>query len=335
MTKVSVIVPVYNAECYLDECIQSVLNQKFTDWELLLVNDGSTDSSDDVCRKYSLEDPRIKVINKTNSGVSATRNLGLSMCSGEYVMFLDADDYWCDRTFLGEFVGLADSKSLDVVRGEYKAVDPSGNDLPVKERDGLKRMSENRILDSSTFLDNVLQREFFLPLCLIRKDLIRNIEFNTGMVFLEDVEFFLQILLKPLRCLYSPVCFYAYRKHNSSASNNFNKKRLSDAFHISALYRDLSMTDIDGKLAGSFRQRSWDYYWLTLRTMATEDSYFVNRRQLCEELNLCDLRRSLSEFMPSIATRNKWIHKLSPLGAVSYFRLRNIIGNIYRSFKSK
>ena len=93
MKKVSVIVPVYNASKYLCRCISSILNQTFTDFELILINDGSTDNSLEILRKYEVQDSRIVVIDKVNEGVSATRNLGIESAQGEYIMFCDSDDY--------------------------------------------------------------------------------------------------------------------------------------------------------------------------------------------------------------------------------------------------
>lgn len=92
MPEISIIVPIYNAEKHLPECIDSILGQSFTDFELLLVNDGSTDSSTDICNRYALTDKRIKVLNKKNGGVSSARNIGLDNASGNWIAFCDADD---------------------------------------------------------------------------------------------------------------------------------------------------------------------------------------------------------------------------------------------------
>lgn len=89
---ISIIVPVYNTEKYLDQCIQSVLAQTYTNWELLLIDDGSTDSSGAICDKYAGEDNRIRVFHKANGGVSSARNLGLDNAKGEWITFIDADD---------------------------------------------------------------------------------------------------------------------------------------------------------------------------------------------------------------------------------------------------
>ena len=93
MPKISVIVPAYNAEKYLRRCIDSILVQTFTDFELLLVNDGSIDRTDTICNEYAVKESRIRVFHKKNGGVSSARNLGLDNAKGKYVMFVDSDDY--------------------------------------------------------------------------------------------------------------------------------------------------------------------------------------------------------------------------------------------------
>ena len=91
--KVSIIVPVYNVEKYLHRCVDSILLQTFTDFELLLIDDGSTDKSVGICDKYALKDRRIRVFHKKNGGVSSARNLGIKKSNGVYILFVDSDDY--------------------------------------------------------------------------------------------------------------------------------------------------------------------------------------------------------------------------------------------------
>lgn len=111
MATVSIIVPVYNTEQFLRKCIDSILSQTYTDWELILVNDGSKDNSGKICDEYEKTDKRIKVVHKPNGGVSSARNLGLSLAQGEYVCFIDADD-WVESTYLEDF-------QLDKVKSDF------------------------------------------------------------------------------------------------------------------------------------------------------------------------------------------------------------------------
>ena len=98
MPKISVIIPVYNTEKYLEQCLESVINQTYKDLEIICVNDASTDNSFDVINEYSKKDSRIKYINfETNKGVSAARNVGLEAATGDYICFIDSDD-WIEQT---------------------------------------------------------------------------------------------------------------------------------------------------------------------------------------------------------------------------------------------
>ncbi len=89
----SVIVPVYNVERYIKSCLDSIINQSYCDLEIILVNDGSTDQSGRICKEYTLRDSRIRLINKQNGGLSSARNTGLEIAKGNYITFIDADDY--------------------------------------------------------------------------------------------------------------------------------------------------------------------------------------------------------------------------------------------------
>ena len=109
--KISIIVPVYNCEKYLRRCVDSLIGQTYCNIEIILVDDGSTDSSSSICDSYTISDNRIVVIHKENAGVSAARNAGLRICTGEYVMFVDADD-WIESDACGKIVHAIDKKSL-------------------------------------------------------------------------------------------------------------------------------------------------------------------------------------------------------------------------------
>lgn len=118
---ISIIVPIYNQEKYLGKCIRSVLNQTFQNYEIILVNDGSTDKSLKLCRKYAESDPRITVIDKQNEGLAFARRDGFLKASGEYVCFLDSDDYLATDA-LEELYNLAQEKGVDMVVGSYDIV---------------------------------------------------------------------------------------------------------------------------------------------------------------------------------------------------------------------
>ena len=186
--KISVIVPVYNTEKYLHRCIDSILSQSFTDFELLLIDDGSKDGSGAICDEYAAKDNRVRVFHKENGGVSSARNLGLDNANGEWVSFVDADDYIpCDS------LKALYNNSEDLIIGQFQY---HNSDvlfgLPcskphVEQRDFGKFFSLN--------IDNTL---FRVPWCkLFKKKIIdkQNIRFDCSLVFGEDTIFVNSYLL--------------------------------------------------------------------------------------------------------------------------------------------
>lgn len=121
MNLISVIVPIYNVEKYLNKCIDSIINQTYKNIEIILINDGSTDRSYELCTHYAKKDGRIKLINKKNGGLSDARNKGLEIAKGEYAVFIDSDD-WIDRSMLEKLYDLSIKYNADIVQGDYVKV---------------------------------------------------------------------------------------------------------------------------------------------------------------------------------------------------------------------
>lgn len=219
---VTIVVPVYNAEKTLTRCIGSVLRQTYSDWELILVDDGSTDSSLDISRQFAKDDSRIHVISKTNGGVSSARNQGLRSANGEYIAFLDSDDRLCED-------------ALDVL---IKNIEASQTDCVVcgiKQDDGKlwapeRRRSYSSIGDfRSDFLYH-LSTELF-SVCfnkLYRRSLINKF-FNEQCSFGEDLMFVLDYLENCQTIEIIPDALYLHNNLNiNSISHNINSKRLID-----------------------------------------------------------------------------------------------------------
>ena len=193
---ISVIVPVYNVERFLPGCIESILSQTYTRLEVLLVNDGSTDNSGAICDEYAAKDSRIKVIHKSNGGVSSARNMGLQKATGKYVAFCDGDD--CLRKdYLQTMHQLMAHMGADLAVCGFESVDEDGNIIS-------GRRSENCVLDvAAQMLDNDLFWKLFqgkrIGSCwdkLFSMDRIRvhGLEFPLGVPFAEDTDFVLQYL---------------------------------------------------------------------------------------------------------------------------------------------
>ena len=117
--KVSIIIPIYNSNKYLKECLDSIINQTYSNLEIILIDDGSKDNSFDICEEYAKKDKRIILKKKNNEGVSATRNLGIEICTGKYILFIDSDDY-CNENMIEKI--LYNSQKNDLIICGYNKI---------------------------------------------------------------------------------------------------------------------------------------------------------------------------------------------------------------------
>lgn len=188
--KISVIIPVYNVESYLAECIESVLCQTYKDYEIILVDDGSTDSSGEICDRYASQDSRIRVIHKENGGLSDARNCGLKEVSGEYTLFLDSDDFLAE-TALGDTVSIMEKEKCDFVFFDALSFNDENRDYSIKQN--YIRKNDYPAVDGLTVLLNQLKnKEYHSSACmmLIITDFLKknNIRFLKGILY-EDMLF--------------------------------------------------------------------------------------------------------------------------------------------------
>jgi len=183
----SIIVPVYNVQNYLKKCIESILIQSFQDFELILVNDGSTDDSGKICDEYLLQDRRVKVIHKLNGGLGDARNAGIIDSIGEFIGFVDSDD-WIDSDMYQVLINLQIQHKSDIVSCNYMRTDTSKNDDSLKivnySRDEalndlysnkfIKWIVCNKIYKSSLFNDLLFEKVVILEDVLITPQLLYN-----------------------------------------------------------------------------------------------------------------------------------------------------------------
>lgn len=189
--KISVIVPVYNAEKYLHRCVDSILAQTFTDFEVLLIDDGSPDRSGEICDKYAQKDSRVRVFHKENSGVCATRNIGLDHANGEIICFVDSDDV-VDKDFLEIFL----QKNADiVVQGMYR------NDISEDRKDLYVPIDAGDfdVSNVTKFIDIVCEAENigYLVTRSFKRSIIEkaSLRFDSRFKLREDMEFILRYML--------------------------------------------------------------------------------------------------------------------------------------------
>lgn len=236
MFRFSIIVPIYNTEKYLSKCINSILVQSFKYYELILVNDGSTDKSGLICDKYSAEHGNISVIHKKNGGVSDARNIGISQAEGEYIIFVDSDDY-IERDALNEFNNeLIKSNNPDLlitrIKKFYKDLDFKYMDknLPVERiKNGNKTDILSWIFNKS---DNIWPSVRYV----IKHDLIKKYNLKFPFDYLhEDIDWSSQIFLHASTFSCSGYYWYNHRLgREKSISTYKNSKRTLDVIEIVA-----------------------------------------------------------------------------------------------------
>lgn len=225
--KISVIVPIYNAEKYLVRCVNSLLRQSYGDLEVILVDDGSTDGSGAMCNDFAAHDDRIKVIHKPNGGLSDARNSGLSVSSGEYVMFLDSDDYYASD-IMADIVSDLENNPCDVWVGGAYAVDNAG------KISGTKNHFPNvlpRMFGSREYLELLGENREYVSFCVqfmaYRADFLRqnNCRFYDG-IYHEDELWTPEVILKAETVYRSNRLFYyhVYQEGSIMHSSNHEKR---------------------------------------------------------------------------------------------------------------
>lgn len=216
--KISVIVAVYNAAPTLEKCIDSILNQTFNDFELLLINDGSSDGSKDICDNYAKKDARIRVFHRKNAGISATREFGINKAQGEYSIHVDSDD-WIEKEMLYSLYSKAISSIADIVICDF-FIDTN------EKSDYIKQKPTS--LDSIQIIKDILKGKIMGSVWnkLVKQKLYNkfNIHFPTGINFCEDVYVIISLLKNTERIEYIPKPYYHYEMNPKSLSHNPTKE---------------------------------------------------------------------------------------------------------------
>ncbi len=226
---ISVIIPIYKAQAFLSRCLDSVLQQTFTDFEIVCLNDGSPDNCDKILSEYANKDKRIKVINKENTGVSDTRNLGLSLANGEYILFLDSDDCIHPQTLEITYF-LAKKNNADLVYYRHIAKDYSEIKKYLNQhfdKNKVKNKVVNNVLGYATEKNHGGSswkiRRGFIWAYLFKKSFIQHIKFPTNIKIGEDLVWLLKVLSqKPISVL-TKIPLYFYIPNANSALGNVKK----------------------------------------------------------------------------------------------------------------
>lgn len=303
---VSIIVPVYNVAPFLEQCIQSIVSQSYPDFECILVDDGSSDGSEKICDQWKTKDNRIKVIHQTNQGVSSARNHGLSVAKGEYIAFIDSDD-WVEYDYLEILMSKMNYKDCDLSVGGMTANYKDGSIKISSYKDCRIEISSK---ESSDFIEVESLYLLFGPVIKIYKKIIIDqfkIQFDSNLSYGEDLLFNYEYLLHIKTIYTTKMKHYHYRilwSDNLSCKPrkdyfeiNYQQWLVLKNFHIQKkIYTDNAKFMLYNRLWGiiydslfllqKFKAKKsicfyWSYIKRILKCPEIEDTYFQNVNFSC------------------------------------------------------
>lgn len=300
--KISIIVPVYNAEKYLNRCIDSILSQTFKDFEVLLVDDGSKDKSGAICDEYAKKDNRVRVFHKENGGVSSARNVGLDEANGKYISFVDSDD-WVVPAYFAELLSLYHG-DIDLVECSYIYY---GNEQILFKTEFVES-------DSEHYLEKLFQNrrfyEGFLWVKLFKATLINNLRFESKLAFNEDRVFIAQYMLKCRKVVATQKCLYYYDNTHANAMSK-----------LGSVIDDKTITELDSYC---FLLKSPEFSENVKKAISKYAQYvLLNFYNIASDGNQLEL---LEDYYINYTKKEK------PLWLLRMFRSNCYLGHIFYSF---
>lgn len=308
--KVSVIVPVYNVSGYIEACIDSILSQSYRDMEIILVNDGSTDDSGDILRRYAASDPRIFAFNKPNGGLSDARNYGFERSSGELIAFVDGDDLLEADTLSENVPYFEKSNSLDAL--QYPVVDYFGTSRAVKRIFDDKLLTGREEIIPNWFRNNLIS----YSVCnkLFRKSSIETFRFRKNVIF-EDAFFCCDIAPEIKNFRLSGKGGYCYRsRENSITSSTVTYPRYKFLLQAQRNWLDIARETTNPRDIFDYSLRTvWTHILYTNRWTKTE------RNEVLEQLEVfCRFDEKAKTYIGGCSVKQKILFTL-----LNTFGLRN------------
>lgn len=289
MPAISIIVPIYNMEHLMRRCIDSLLAQTFTDYELLLIDDGSKDGSWSICQEYARKDARIGIYHKENGGLSDARNYGLSKAIGKYTIFADPDD-WVSPEGLDRLYATAEREQADMTMCDLYREDEYSRHYVCQRPQSLQA-------------EDVLKELFaniqgFTVNKLIRRDVYTRfgISYPKGIYGCEDQYTMAAILLHDIKISYEPVAFYHYMYNSASLTRHYDERTYEMDMHVLEMFRTLLDGNPTQQLAVTYQENAvftrafWngrDYY--SSAAFQKRFAFFRNRVNSLEEMGVVKL----------------------------------------------
>lgn len=224
---ISIIVPIFNTEKHLHQCLDSISSQSYENFECLLINDGSTDASASICREYVAKDARFRYFEKENGGVSSARNLGIERSGGAYITFIDSDD-WVEFDYLEVLYSAIIQETADISVSTYRTYEMSKNQWlfhAFKRVEHQKVFSRQELFNQLMFLHSFDSSYGFASCKLVRKSVLAGIWFNESTHLGEDMEFWFKLYLIAEKVVFSNRDTYVYRR-------DLNDSRYATLKHI-------------------------------------------------------------------------------------------------------
>ena len=310
MTKISVIIPVYNAENYLKKCIDSVINQTLTDIEIICINDGSTDNSLKILEEYALQDNRIKIINQENQGAGAARNAGIKVSSGTYIGFIDPDDFYPSKDVLN---------ILYTNATEHDVLVCGGSVIFYKDNEFFESRYEKGVFKTAGYINfNDYQFDYYYQRFIYNTEFLKknNLYFPLYRRY-QDAPFFLNVMEKCKQFYAIPDLTYVY--FESENGNTSDSKKVYDMLNGIAYCLDLSKKNKWNYVHYQIAQRLNGNYYKNIFKRQIKKIYLPVILQLYITLNKIDMN-----VIKKINNDFCFNH------FISFFRLKNLIRNFSR-----
>lgn len=320
MKLISIIIPVYNVEKYLDRCINSIINQSYTDLEIILVDDGSPDKCPQICDEYALKDNRIKVIHKLNGGQSSARNAGLDIATGDYITFIDSDD-WIGIDTYEYCMKLINETDAEVVQFDYSYV--IDNRVLKSDPREIIKVYENKDVLQNYMTSSTYTGSYSVCRCLFHNKLIGNVRFREGKIN-EDLDWKFLVLQKCKRMVDSNLVKYYYWQSGNSTSGAPLKIQDFQLREAADLLCELASKETYGTIAflGKVKKARTAFSLLCKIAYFGVSDSIDNRNKIVKELTK-EHRANLSILLRSPIPLNRKI--LSILFAINYSFTEKII----------
>ena len=298
MSIFSIIVPVYNVENELGKCIDSILAQSIEDFELILIDDGSTDNSGKICDAYEKKDKRIKVIHKINGGVSSARNSGLDIANGDCITFIDSDDY-VDYGYLKKLYNpnvdmvLCNMKYMQSYKNNYRILDNEIYGVFKIDEEIINKIIESKYINSACskmYKNNLIQKN--------------NIRFKENISLGEDTIFVIDYINNIKNLEVKKDVIYTYISYDRDTLSVFNEKSIRYLEYLDEYIKNNLLRNRSIQPGKVFDKRRWDKYeWAIFKTISSEKMSFMEKRRILKSVfkneNYIELVKGIDNFMPN------------------------------------